>query len=56
MTTSTHSYDSVAVVDTETKRVIANHPIYGTATAVAVSPDATHVFVGQAGRDRLAWR
>lgn len=53
VTTATQSYDSVAVVDTETKRVIATHPISGSATAVAVSPDATHVFVGQAGRDHV---
>ena len=51
VTTSAQSYDSVAVVDTETKQVIATHPVAGSATDVAVSPDGTRVFVGQAGRD-----
>ncbi len=53
VTTSAQSYDSVAVVDTETKRVIANHAFSGSATAVAISPDGTRVFVGQVGRDHV---
>ncbi len=53
VTTSAQSYDSVAVIDTETERVIATHPVAGTVTDVAVSPDGTRVFVGQAGRDRI---
>ena len=51
VTISGHQYDSVAVIDTENKRVIANHPVAGTATNVAVSPDGTRIFVGQAGED-----
>lgn len=51
VTISGHQYDSVAVIDTENKRVIANHPLAGTATSVAVSPDGTRIFVGQAGDD-----
>ncbi len=51
VTISGHQYDSVAVIDTEHKRVIANHPVAGTATNVAVSPDGTRIFVGQAGED-----
>jgi DNA-binding beta-propeller fold protein YncE len=51
VTISGHQYDSVAVIDTEHKRVIANHPLAGTATNVAVSPDGTRIFVGQAGED-----
>ncbi|WP_164478263.1 YncE family protein [Mycolicibacterium stellerae] len=51
VTISGHKYDSVAVIDTEHKRVIANHPVAGTATNVAVSPDGTRIFVGQAGED-----
>lgn len=51
VTIAGHNYDSVAVIDTEHKRVIANHPVAGTATNVAVSPDGTRIFVGQAGED-----
>ncbi len=53
VTISGHHYDSVAVIDTEDKQVIANHPVEGTATDVAVSPDGTRVFVGQTERDRV---
>ena len=53
VTISGHHYDSVAVIDTENKRVIANHQVDGTVTDVAVSPDATRIFVGQAGRDSV---
>jgi DNA-binding beta-propeller fold protein YncE len=42
-----HHFDSVAVIDTENKHVIANHRIAGAATSVAVSPDGTRIFVGQ---------
>jgi YVTN family beta-propeller protein len=54
VTVSAQSYDSVAVIDTETERVVANHPLSGSATAVAISPDGARFFVGQAGRDRVA--
>ncbi len=53
VTTSTQSHDSVTVIDTRTKRVIAAHAIAGTATDVAVSPDGTRVFVGLVERDRV---
>ena len=53
VTTSAQSYDSIAVIDTETERVIATHSVAGTVTDVALSPDGTRVFVGQAGRDRI---
>lgn len=53
VTISGHHYDSVAVIDTENKQVIANHPVEGIATDVAVSPDGTRIFVGLAGRDRV---
>jgi DNA-binding beta-propeller fold protein YncE len=53
VTISGHHYDSVAVIGTESKRVIANHPVKGTATDVAVSPDGTRIFVGQAERDSV---
>ncbi|RDH78102.1 YncE family protein [Mycolicibacterium moriokaense] len=48
VTVAGHYFDSVAVIDTENKHVIANHRIAGTATNVAVSPDGTRIFVGQA--------
>jgi YVTN family beta-propeller protein len=54
VTISGHHHDSVAIIDTETKRVIANHAISGTATDVAVSPDGTRIFVGQAVDDGVA--
>ena len=53
VTTSAQGHDVVAVIDTETKRVIAAHPVAGTATGVAISPDGTRIFVGQAGQDRV---
>lgn len=49
VTISGHHYDSVAVIDTVNKQVIANHPVEGIATDVAVSPDGTRIFVGQVG-------
>ena len=53
VTIAGHQYDSVAVIDTDTMRVIANHRVDGSATDVAVSPDATRIFVGLSGRDRI---
>jgi DNA-binding beta-propeller fold protein YncE len=52
VTVSGHQYDSVAVIDTVNKQVIANYPVDGVATDVAVSPDGTRIFAGLAG-DRL---
>ncbi len=48
---SGHNYDSVAVIDTESKAVIANHQVDGIATDVAVSPDGTRIVVGQVARE-----
>ncbi|MGH3677523.1 MAG: hypothetical protein ACRDU5_17655 [Mycobacterium sp.] len=48
------SRDAVAVIDTESKRVIAAHPLADSATDVAVSPDGTRVFAGQIGRTGAA--
>jgi DNA-binding beta-propeller fold protein YncE len=53
VTISGHRYDSVAVIDTQTKQVIANHQVPGVATDVAVSPDGTRIFVGVNGDDRV---
>ncbi len=53
VTISGHNYDSVAVIDTEHKRVIANHPVAGRVADVAVSPDGTRIFVGKAGDDDI---
>ena len=50
VTISGHHYDSVAIIDTEKKRVVANHQVEGIATDVAVSPDGTRIFVGLAGQ------
>lgn len=51
VTISGHQYDSVAVIDTASKAIIANYPIDGIATDVAVSPDGTRIFVGRIGHD-----
>jgi len=48
-----HQHDSVAVIDTVTKKVIANYAVEGTVADVAVSPDGTRIFVGQIDRDRI---
>ena len=53
VTISGHQYDSVAVIDTDNKRVIANHPVEGNAADVAVSPDLTRILVGLSGRDNI---
>lgn len=49
VTISGHHYDSVATIDTVNKQVIGNYRVEGSATDVAVSPDATRIFVGQVG-------
>jgi DNA-binding beta-propeller fold protein YncE len=48
-----HQHDSVAVIDTANKQVIANYAVEGTVADVAVSPDGTRIFVGQIDRDRI---
>jgi DNA-binding beta-propeller fold protein YncE len=53
VTISGHRYDSVAVIDTVNKQVIANHSVEGIATDVAVSPDGTRIFVGQVGENSV---
>jgi YVTN family beta-propeller protein len=53
LTISGHHYDSIAVIDTESKRVIANHRVPGTATDVAVAPDGTRIFVGRVDEDTV---
>ena len=52
VTISGHQYDSVAVIDTVNKQIIANYQVDGVVTDVAVSPDGTRIFAGLAG-DRL---
>ena len=52
VTIAGHQYDSIAVLDTVNKQFIANYPVDGVATDVAVSPDGTRIFAGLAG-DRL---
>lgn len=54
VTVTDQSYDSIAVVDTETKRIVSNHQVAGNATDVAVSPDGTRIFVGQVERDGVS--
>lgn len=49
--TASASYDSVAVINTDTRTVIAINPLAFNITSVAVGPDGKHVFVGRTGRD-----
>ncbi len=49
VTISAHNYDSVAVIDTASMQVVANHPIDDVASDVAVSPDGTRIYVGRTG-------
>ncbi|MDX1887367.1 YncE family protein [Mycolicibacterium sp. 120270] len=51
VTVAGHKYDSVAVIDTANKQVVANHPIDDVASDVAVSPDGTRIYVGRTGDD-----
>ena len=53
VTISGHHYDSVAIIDTANKQVIANYPVEGIATDVAVDPDGTRIFVGLGARERV---
>jgi len=53
VTISGHNYDSVAIIDTDNERVIANHPVEGNAADVAVSPDGTRIFVGLVSWDGI---
>ncbi len=51
VTVTDQSYDSIAVIDTKTKRIISTYQVAGNATDVAVSPDGTRIFVGHVARD-----
>lgn len=51
VTVSGHNYDSVAVIDTANKQVVANHPVDDVAGDVAISPDGTRIYVGRTGHD-----
>ena len=52
VSTASASYDSVSVVDTDAKAVIASYPLAFSVTGVAVSPDGKRVFAGRSGRDQ----
>lgn len=54
VTVSAQSFDSLAVIDTETDQVIADHRFADAVTAVAVSQDGTRILVGQAGRAQIS--
>lgn len=54
VTIAGHHYDSVAVIDTENERIIANHAVAGNAADVAVNPDGTRIIVGQVGWDGVS--
>jgi DNA-binding beta-propeller fold protein YncE len=44
------AYDTVSVVDTDTRTVIATHPVAVAANQLAVDPDGKRVYVAGAGR------
>jgi YVTN family beta-propeller protein len=48
------SHDAIAVIDTESKRVVDAHLLADSATDVAVSPDGKRVIAGQTGRNGAA--
>jgi YVTN family beta-propeller protein len=50
---ATVSHDAIAVIDTETKRVIATHPLAERATSVAISHDGKRVFAGRTARNHV---
>jgi DNA-binding beta-propeller fold protein YncE len=49
VSTTSATYDSVAVVDTTTRTVIANYPLAFGVTALAISPDGKRVYAGRTG-------
>jgi YVTN family beta-propeller protein len=51
VTTSSASYDSIQVIDTTTRTLIAAYPLAFSVTAMAVSPDGKRVFAGRSGTD-----
>lgn len=53
VTTASASYDSVTVIDTNTKTVLAAYPLAFSVTAVTASPDGKRVYAGRTGRDRV---
>jgi YVTN family beta-propeller protein len=53
ISTSSANCDSVAVIDTNTKTVIATYSLAFGVTALAMSPDGKRVYAGRTGRDHV---
>ena len=49
VSTTSATFDSVAVVDTNTRTVIGNYPLAFGVTALAISPDGKRVYAGRTG-------
>ena len=53
VSTSSANFDSVAVIDTNTKTVIATYSLAFGVTALAMSPDGKRVYAGRTGNDHI---
>jgi DNA-binding beta-propeller fold protein YncE len=48
--TTSASYDSISVLDMDTKTVLSVHPLAFNVTGIAVSPDGAQLFAARTGR------
>ena len=48
--TTSDRYDAVSVIDVDAEKIVANYPLDLNITALAVSADGRHIFVGRTGR------
>src|SRR4051794_16390334 len=53
VSTTSANYDSVSVIDTNTRTVIATYPLAFGVTALAVSPDGKRVYAGRTGDNHV---
>jgi YVTN family beta-propeller protein len=53
ISTSSENFDGVAVIDLDTKTVVATYPLAFSVAAMAISPDGKRVYAGRTGHDRV---
>jgi YVTN family beta-propeller protein len=53
VSTSSTNYDSVSVIDTTSRSVIATYPLAFGVTALAISPDGKRVYAGRTGHNHV---
>ena len=53
ISTTSASYDSVPVIDTDAREVLTSYRLAFSVTALALSPDGKRVFAGRSGRDHV---